>query len=390
MWHNRTLTDIAATRVLRVITRLNIGGPARQALLLTRTLAGEFPTTLVSGIPAPDEGELSDPRVPVSPLPLVRKISPRNDFRSFVGLKRAIDELGVGIVHSHMAKAGTLARSAALASKTRPITVHTFHGHVLDGYFSGAIEKAFVGMERALARRTDALVAVSEEVRDSLLALGIGDPERFHVIPLGFELTDLLASHRTGRFRKSIGVAEDDFLVGVLGRLVPIKRHDMLIRAVHALPDAHLVILGDGPEAPRLRELVARLGIRDRVHLVGWRKEIEEVLPDLDVVALTSRNEGSPVSLIEAHAVGIPSVATDVGGVRSVIEHGVTGFLAAPDDEGQVTHRLLELMEDAALRARMGQAARERARVKYSSQRLTGDIRDLYRMLMTRRRDSLT
>lgn len=371
----------SATNILRVITRLNIGGPARQALLLSKKL-GEFPTTLVAGRPTAAEGELTDPDVPITYLPLVRPVSPTSDLRAAAGIRRLLVERRPALVHTNMAKAGTITRGMARTLRQRPVTVHTFHGHVLDGYFRPSVERAFVAVERRLAHHTDALVAVSEEVRSSLLGLGIGRPEQIRVIELGF---DLRAHHavagRSGRLRDRFGI-DDAPLIGMVGRLVPIKDHDTALRAIALVRDAHLVIVGDGETRPRVESLVAELGLNDRVHFAGWQDDIPAVMADLDVALLTSRNEGTPVSLIEAAASGRAAVATAVGGVAAVVDDGVTGILVPPADPHATAAAIEAVLEDDTRRVAMGRAGRLRS-VRWSDDRLVADIRALYRELLS-------
>lgn len=367
--------------VLRLITRLNIGGPSRQALLLTKALAEDFPTVLAAGVAPPEEGELSDSAVPVSYVDLRRSLRPFSDLRAYREVRTLLQ--GRSILHTHMAKAGTIGRLAARRMDPRPRTVHTFHGHVLEGYFRPSVQRAFIEVERRLARTTDALVAVSDEVRDSLLDLDIGDAARFRVIKLGFDLSSFLEfSEPTGELREKLGVAAGVPLVGVLGRIAPIKNHALLVDAIARLDGVHLVVIGDGPGAADLKEQAARLGISDRFHLLGWCTDLPETIGDLDVMALSSRNEGTPVSLIEAAATGIPAVATDVGGVRTVVDDTRTGYLVPPDDPAALAERLEDLLSDDHRRAAMGAAARERVRVTFSSERLVNDIRALYAELL--------
>ena len=374
---------MARRRILRVITRLNIGGPARQALMLTRELRPEYETDLVTGTPEPGEGELSDPGVVVERAPLARSISPLRDLTAFRWLRSRIDADGYDIVHTHMAKAGTLARGAALRSRRRPKLVHTFHGHVLEGYFNKPIQRTFIEIERRLARRTDALVAVSEEIRDDLLALGIGDEERWHVIQLGFDLAPMLVvSGPSGALRERIGLAEEVPLVGVLGRLAPIKDHATLLEAVACLDGVHLAILGDGEMRDEIVSRAESLGISGRVHMIGWWLDVPAAIADLDVVALTSRNEGTPVSLIEAHACGKPVVSTDVGGVRAVVRDGVSGSLVPPGDAAAVAAALQGILSDRVAATRMGEQGRAFVRDRFTKERLVADIRALYASLM--------
>lgn len=364
-------------RVLRVITRLNVGGPAQQALLLTKSL-GDYQTVLAAGIPPAHEGELTDPAVDVVRVPLVRAVDPPADARAFFALRGLMAELRPHIVHTHMAKAGSLARFAALTLRHRPRMIHTFHGHVLEGYFSKPKERLFIEIERRLAEKTDLLIAVSEEIRQSLLELRIGQSEKIRVVSLGLPLDRFSGTTEGGRLRASLGLAPEAPLVGVIARLVPIKDHATLLRAIGELPGAHLAVLGDGESRGEIARLIAELGLTQRVHLTGWWPEIETAMPDLDVVALTSRNEGTPVSLIEALAAGRPVVATDVGGVRTVVEHEVTGLLAPAGDVSLIAEALRRLLADREAADRMAAAGRTRVLQRFGHKRLLAEMHQLY------------
>lgn len=363
-------------RVARVITRLNIGGPARQALLLTEALRPEHQTLLLAGTPTESEGELASPGVDVVRVPLVRELAPATDARALAAVRRRLDAFAPDIVHSHMAKAGTIARLASLTLRPRPRTVHTFHGHVLEGYFGRAKQRAFLETERLLARRTDVLVAISEEVRDELLDLRIGRPSQYRLIRLGLDLS----SHRAGvegRLRATLGLGPDVPLIGTVGRLVPIKDHAMLLDAMQSLPGVHLAVLGDGELRADLERRTGALGLSDRVHFTGWWADVAAAMVDLDVVVLTSRNEGTPVALIEAAASGRPSVATDVGGVRTVVHHDRNGLVVPAGAPEPFAAAVRELLDDPARRARMGEAGREISRT-FERDRLVEQIRSLY------------
>jgi len=369
--------------VLRLITRLNIGGPAIQALLLTRALRDSYPTILATGTPPDEEGELTDPAVEVVRVPLVRPIRLPTDIAAYRSVHRLIESSGIRLIHTHMAKAGIIGRLAARRSRTPVKTVHTFHGHVLEGYFTPPVEKAFVAIERSLARRTDALVAVSNEVRDSLLALGIGSPQRFHVVPLGFDLSPFLGiSEPSGVLRTQLGLSPGARLIGTAGRIVAIKDHETLLRAMTKVPEAHLAILGDGENRADVEAAVRRLGLEERVHLLGWRLDMAACLADMDVVVLTSRNEGTPVSLIEASACARPVVATDVGGVRSVVLDGRTGLLARAGDDAAIASHLLTLLNHPATASDLGRAGRKHVRDRFDHSRLIADIEELYGSLL--------
>lgn len=368
--------------VVRLATRLNIGGPARQCLLLTKRLADEFPTTLAVGTPPPEEGEMTDPEVVVRRLPLARPFSPAADGRAITATRALLQEIRPAILHTHMAKAGTVGRLAAATVRPRPVTVHTFHGHVLDGYFPGPVEKAFLAAERLLARRTDVLIAVSPQVRDSLVELGVGDPERWRVVPLGLELAPFAAvAGPSGRLRRRLGLAPDVPLVGAVGRLVPIKDLTTLVRAVARLDGVHLALVGEGEARPELEALVGSLGLGERVHLPGWADDVAAWMADLDVVALTSRNEGTPVALIEALAAGRPVVATSVGGVPFVVRDGATGRLVPPADPAATADALEAALSDPAEGSRRAAVGRAEVLDRFGSERLVADIRSLYREL---------
>jgi glycosyltransferase involved in cell wall biosynthesis len=370
------------TTIVRLITRLNIGGPARQALLLTRALRPSYTTILAAGAPTADEGELADDDVSVRYLPFVRPVSPLNDVRALRETRQLLVAERPAIVHTHMAKAGTIGRLAASTIRPRPRTIHTFHGHVLDGYFGRVVQRGFIEAERMLARRTDALIAVSDEVRDDLLELGIGRPDQIRVIRLGLDLTaHAQVNGPSGALRRSLGLDSDEPLVGTVGRLVPIKDHETLIHAMRLVPDAHLAIVGDGELRRPLEALVEQLGLRSRVHFTGWRLDVPAVMADVDVVALSSRNEGTPVSLIEAAACGRPVVATDVGGVRTVVSDGETGYLVPAGDAPALAEQIRTLLADRAMAELMGRTARTSSH-RFTAERLVGDIRSLYDELL--------
>lgn len=365
-------------RVLRLITRLNIGGPSRQALSLTRSLRPDYDTVLAAGRPASSEGELTDPAVTVSRVPLVRPLRPGTDGRAVLAVRQLLTGHRPHLVHTHMAKAGTVGRLAATTVHPRPRTVHTYHGHVLDGYFNPTVERAFIAVERALAHVTDVIVAISPEIRDNLLELGIGTPEKYRVIPLGFDLD----AHRavngpSGSLRARLRLPSDVPLIGVVGRLVPIKDHRTLFDAVARLPDVHLAVLGDGELRAELEARAHAAGIAGRVHFVGWWTDIPSAMADMDVVALSSRNEGTPVSLIEAGACARPVVATDVGGVRSVVADEESGLLVPPCDPAALATGLERVLGDVTLRRRLGESGRIRSGM-FSHDRLLADIRALY------------
>jgi glycosyltransferase involved in cell wall biosynthesis len=359
-------------------------------LLLSKALEQQdFQPLLVSGSVGLREGVVEASDVKHVHIPtLKRPIDPVADFRTVHRLNKLFSDLQPDIVHTHMAKAGTLGRIAARRAGV-PVVLHTFHGHVLDEYFSGPVSSIFAATERYLSRRSDALIAVSPSVRDFLVGLRIGEPSQWHVVPVGLELRDLL--ERTPpkqEARKRLGLPIDSQAVGIVGRLVPIKDHDTFLEAARRVaarrPDIVFVVAGDGERRARL-ETRAREMLGNRVRFLGWVFDLPALYGALDIVALSSRNEGTPVALIEAGAASKPVVATRVGGVPDVVRHPVTGLLVeAGDAEGMAKH-LLQLLENQEQAAAMGAAARVWVRARFSSERLVQDMVQLYTELLARR-----
>jgi glycosyltransferase involved in cell wall biosynthesis len=378
-------------RVLRVVTRLNVGGPARQAVFLSRELATRgFDTRLVWGASEEREGQIRLPdECPSSYLPwLTRELDPIADLRSLGALRGIVRRWRPQVVHTHLAKAGALGRIAAATGGT-PVVVHTFEGHVLQQYFSALRNAMFAAAERRLASLTHALIAVAPRVRDDLLAFGIGREEQWHVVPVGVDVEHLLR-HRVpaDRARSTLGLPLDGPVIGVVGRLAPIKDHHTFLeaaaRVVTERPDSTIVIAGDGPLRSGL-EREARSMLGDRVRFLGWVEDLPVLYGALDVVALTSRLEGTPMALIEAAASGTPAVATAVGGVPEVVRDGRTGLLVPPRDPVAVAAQLLTLVDDPEGARRMGEEGARWVSDRFSERRLADDLVSLYDELMVRR-----
>jgi glycosyltransferase involved in cell wall biosynthesis len=375
-------------RIARVIARLNIGGPAQHTILLTAGMdRTRFATTLITGVVGPAEGDFMDAARTRGVNPIVipelgRSIRPARDLVALVKLVRLFRRLRPDIVHTHTAKAGTLGRLAAWIAGV-PVKIHTFHGHVLDGYFSPAVTRVFVGMERTLARVTDRLVTVSPRLRTELLAMGIGRPEQVEVIPLGLDLERFgRASRNAPALRPSLGLGSGVPLLGIVGRLVPIKDHATLFQAMALLqpsnPPAHLAVVGDGEERTWLEGLAGRLGLGQRIHFLGWRTDLETILKELDVVVCASKNEGTPVALIEAMAAGVPVLSTDVGGVADLVAHGETGWLVRPGDPPAMARAINALLGDPPLRARLAAAGRVSALERHDAVHLISRVEQFY------------
>ncbi len=385
-------------RILRVIARLNMGGPAIHVSSLAAGLEPRgYETTLVAGSLARGEDSMAFLAerldIPVRTIPeLQREVSPIDDARSVRRMREIIRELRPHILHTHTAKAGAIARAAALVSgAARPaILVHTFHGHVLKGYFDPVRTAFFKKVERSLARVTDALVAVSPEVRDELVAAGIAPREKFSVIRLGIPLEERLGDATAGLdYRRLYGISESAFVVGWVGRMTDVKDTDAVLEIVGAARDrgleAVLVMVGDGPDRVRLEQLAHDIGIARSTFFVGYQPEVAGYYRLFDAFLLPSVNEGTPVSAIEALASGTPVVATRVGGVPDVVRDGEDGFLFEPGDTDDAAERLALLASDATLRSALGASGRERVLRRYSVSRLVEDVDRLYRSLLSER-----
>ena len=378
----------APPRVLRVMTRLNVGGPARQALFLNEELARRgYDTHLIYGRAGAREGTFEPSAgAPSTFLPcLGRELHPRDDLRAGIQLTRAMRAMRPDLVHTHLAKAGALGRAAAIRSGV-PVIVHTFHGHVLQEYFSRLKSAAFASAERALARRTDALVAVAPWVREELLAMGIGRPEQWHVVPVGADIAPLLVTRPDPReARAALGLPPSGPVVGCVGRLVPVKDHETFLRAARIVlrhrPDATFVLAGDGELRERLQARAREL-LGDRAVFLGWVHDLAVLYGAMDVVALTSRLEGTPVTLIEAAASGTPVVATNVGGVGEVVRDRTSGLLVPPRDPAAVAANLIALLEDPEGARRMGEEGATWVRGRFSDERLAGNLDALYSDLL--------
>ena len=385
-----------ATRVLRVIARMNIGGPAHHVSMLSGRLDRDrFTTLLVHGRTAEAEGsfehlaEREDCTVEVVPG-LRPEIRPLDDMRALFGLVGVIHRFRPHIVHTHTAKAGFLGRLAAvLGPGSRPIIVHTYHGHVLEGYFGRAKSSVYRFLERRLAAVSDCLIGVSDATVDDLVRLRVAARERFRVLPIGLELgrfTDPDAA-AVAALRGECGATPGELLVAYVGRLVPIKRVDLILSAVATArrqgAPLRLVVAGDGELREDLEALAARLEIRDAVRFLGYVSEPSAVAGAADVAVLASDNEGTPVALIEAAAAGHPAVATAVGGVPDVVVPG-SGILVPRGDEAALARALTRFAEDPDLARAMGARAREHVLERFSIERLLGDIESLYDELLTR------
>jgi glycosyltransferase involved in cell wall biosynthesis len=381
--------------LLRVIARLSFGGATTQAIVSSRLLDPHYATTLAAGTTSPGEAEMTEllERERVTPvrLPALRREIGPHDARALGSMRRLMGRVRPALLHTHAAKAGAVARAAAtLPGPGRPArVVHTYHGHTLRHYFSPMKEKGFVAVERALARRTDRLVVVAPQVRDELLEIGIGAEHQYRVIEDGFELGEFLApperrAAERARLRAELGIPDGAPVLTLIGRLVPVKRVDRFLRVAARLadvPDLRVLIVGDGELRDELGRAAGELGLRERVHWLGFRDDIPALCFASDAIALTSDAEGAPVSLIEAQAAGVPVVATDVGGTRSVVSDGA-GFLADRDDEEALAAHARHLLEDPGRASALGEQARAAVAERFSTDRLRQQLLALYSELL--------
>lgn len=387
-------------KILRIIARLNIGGPAIHTVLLTAYLdKSRFEQTLVTGRVSADEGDMSYYALAHNVEPYViaelkRDLNVVSDLIAFKKIYALIGKEKPDIVHTHTAKAGALGRLAAALygslSGRRIILIHTFHGHILNGYFNTAANKCFAFIEKVLALATYRIITVSDSVKNELISLGIAKKEKVQVIPLGFELEAFLGIPHAQK--------KDTLNIGIVGRLVPIKNHRLFLEAaakVVTLRPDHKIrfsIIGDGQLRRELEELTQRLNLDKIVRFLGWETNLEKTYSELDVVALTSLNEGTPVSVIEAMASARPVIATNVGGVADLLgperkEHIDSllnfkvlqrGILVEPGNAEGFAQALVFLLENTGLREALGEEGRYFAKNNFSKERLLSDIGRLY------------
>jgi glycosyltransferase involved in cell wall biosynthesis len=385
-------------RVLRVIARLNMGGPALHVTYLARGLATRgYETTLVAGDVARGEESMAfvadRAGVEIVRLPgLSRELSPLRDALAALRVARIIRRVRPDVVHTHTAKAGAIGRVAALLAgpARRPVVVHTFHGHVLRGYFGRGGTLLFRAIETALARLTDRLIAVSPEVRDELVGLHVAPRDKFSVVRLGIELEPRVRFEGdAAEVRRRHGIPAEKFVVGWFGRMTAVKRTDDLLTMLAGLRergvDALLVLVGDGDDRDRLEQRAHDLGLARSCLFLGYQQDVAQWYAICDAVVLTSASEGTPVTIIEALAAGRPVVATKVGGVPDVVDEGETGFLVRPRDTHALAERLEILARDPERRLAMGATGRERVLERYAVDRLVDDVDALYRELLAAR-----
>lgn len=387
-------------KVLRILNRFNLGGPVYNASYLSADLAPEFETLLVGGLPEADEISATyiaeNLSVQVHCIPeMKRSINLKADRKAYLELRKIIRTFQPDIVHTHASKAGALGRLAAFKEKV-PVVVHTFHGHVFHSYFSKTKTFVFKSLERYLAQRSSAVIVISKQQHHELVTEhAIIPASKAHIVPLGFDLTRFQNNNEERRhaFRRQFSLHEDTVAIGIIGRFAPVKNHALFIKALSHLTTKNIVafFVGDGEERLNIEEALRANNIsfapkesytNENVCLMSWVKEVEMILPGLDIVALTSHNEGTPVSLIEAQAAGVPVVSTQVGGVQDVVIHSKTGLLVAPGDETSFALALSQLIDSKSLRHQFATEGIAHAFAHFTRERLSADLRALYTSLI--------
>jgi len=394
-------------RVLRILNRLIIGGPSKNAVYLTRYMQPDFDTMLVIGGKEDHEQDAdflatANNIQPTCIPQMKRAISPKDDWAAYNKLKKLIKEFKPDIVHTHAAKSGALGRLAAKHSNV-PVIVHTFHGHVFHSYFNSLKTNFFIRTERYLGGLSDAIVAISDVQKKELSGdFRIALPEKFKVIPLGLDLDSFTTDReqKRNKFRTEFGLDDETVAIGIIGRLVPVKNHSLFLTALkYVLSNSSVkikaFIIGDGESRAAIEKLATTLDIKfsqhmDREHLhplvfTSWRTDVDTICAGLDIIALTSLNEGTPVSLIEAQAAGKPIVSTRVGGIADVVLENKTALLSDIADEKAYCNNLLQLVNDVSMRYKFSNAGQEYVLNKFGYQRLVADMSNLYGDLLDKK-----
>ena len=378
--------DKTPIRVMRIIARMNIGGPAVQVSGLMRGFnSTEFDHRLYTGFCAIDEADYLDSvatDVKANRIEgLGRRVSLSGDIRAFLSLVKVIREFKPHIIHTHTAKAGFLGRVASLVSLQKSVRVHTFHGHLLNGYFGSFRRTLVVIEEKSLAFITQQLLAVGDKVRQDLLEAGIGTKAKFELMPPGLSIGNLPSKNDALKF---FGLPNERLQCAFIGRVTQIKRPDRFLDVVSEIKKRSICldffIAGDGELLGACRERIMAENLP--VNALGWQSNIEKVLSAADIVVLTSDNEGTPLSLIQAGMAGLPVVSTNVGSVPEVVLNNMTGLITSLDVQ-EIADALEKLVSDNALRAQLGIAAQKFTLANFGVQRLVQDHEVLYKKLLS-------
>lgn len=386
-------------KVLRIINRFNLGGPTYNATFLTRFLNDDFETVLIGGLP--EEGETDSFHIPeeyqIKPT-LIKELKRipnfKTDRQAYKKIKAIIKEFKPDIVHTHASKAGALGRRAAFACKV-PIVVHTYHGHVFHSYFSKWKTALIKLIERNLAKKTSAVITISEKQKKEICDIHkISAPDKTFVIPLGFDLVkfNLNREEKRTKTRNEFGIKDDEIAIAIIGRITKIKNHDFFLDVINKILEENqninikVFIVGDGDLTEHISKRASQINNKfgDIVILTSWIFDIATFNPGMDIISLTSDNEGTPVSLIEAQASGIPIITTDVGGIRDIVLDGETGYIIPKNDINLFSIKLLELINDKVKRESFSKNGWEFVKDKFHYTRLVKDVEELYYKLLNK------
>ncbi len=391
-------------KILRIINRFNLGGPTYNAAYLSKYLGSDYQTLLVGG--AKDESEESSTHI-LDALDLEyhiipelrREINPKNDRAAYRKIVKLIKEFRPDIVHTHASKAGAVGRLAA-AKMNVPVIVHTFHGHVFHSYFSKPKTFLYKSVEQYLARKSTKIIAISAKQKHELaVEHNIAPEDKFAVIPLGFDLSRFAENQAQKRqtFRAEYQLTEHQIAVGIIGRLVPVKNHGLFLQMVARLqkqfPQAVFFIIGDGEEKENLLRQAQNLSLNYGLHneanaqthrliFTSWIKNVDWALAGLDLITLTSLNEGTPVSLIEAQAAAKPIVSTDVGGISDIITAKHPALLSAVDNPTQFIDNVAQMLQTIHAKSISAEEGRAEIFRKFHYTRLVNDMENLYNSLL--------
>jgi glycosyltransferase involved in cell wall biosynthesis len=388
-------------KILRIINRFNLGGITYNVSYLSKYLPAEYETLLVGG--PEEEGESSSLHItdslglkPLIIKDLNREISLLKDYKSYRQLKKLIKEFKPDIVHTHASKAGAIGRLAAISCKV-PVIVHTFHGHVFHNYFGKLKTTFYLTIERYLAKRSSAIVTNSAKLKKELSEdFKITTAEKIHVVPLGFDLSKFQANQAEKRkeFRTKYKIKDDELAISIIGRLAPIKNHELFFDAIeeitkHSKQKIKAIIVGDGETRQYLESYLKNKNLvysdnADKncvFNFIGWQKDVDLILAGTDIVALSSKNEGTPVSLIEAQAAGKFIVTTNVGGVKDILNNDC-GFVSENDEEFKAL--LLKAVNEHSVLDQKAKAGIAFANERFSYKRLVNDMDTLYKKLLSK------
>ncbi len=397
-------------KILRIANRFNLGGPTYNVAYLTKYISPEFETLLVGG--EKDDSEEGSEHIledlGIKPLiipEMKREIDVKEDRAAYLKLKSIIKEFNPDIVHTHASKAGTLGRLAAFSMNVS-VVVHTFHGHVFHSYFGKLKTEFYKNVERYLALRSSKIIAISEKQKEELALIHkICPSKKIEIIPLGFDLNKFNENKEENRkkFRTKYKVGDDEIVISIIGRIVPVKNHELFLKAIKNVTEKtskriRAFVVGDGEDRQKIENFAIGLGldIADwpqsekiaTVTFTSWIRDVELVTAGSDIIAMTSLNEGTPVSLIEAQAAGKPIVTTNVGGIENIVIPDVTALLSERNDIAKLSQNLLKLIEDDDMRLAMSAKGWEFVKEKYHYTRLTKDMESLYFQLLHKHKKS--